>query len=220
VPVLDVADRPISDWNLVFKWLFDKIVALVAIILLSPVMIGDGHRHQARQQGPDHLQAEAARLQQRADRGLQVPLDVHRPVRRHAAKLVTKGDPRVTKVGRFIRKTSIDELPQFFNVLQGRAVARRPAPACAAGQGRQPALLRGGRRLFRPPPRQARRHRLGADQRLARRDRHDDKIMQRVNHDLYYIENWSIFLDLYILFMTPRVLDLLRRVRHQRALSL
>ena len=47
-----------------------------------------------------------------------------------AAKLVTKDDPRVTRVGRFIRKTSIDELPQFFNVLQRSAVARRSAPAC------------------------------------------------------------------------------------------
>ena len=49
----------------------------------------------------------------------------------NAAKLVTKDDPRVTKVGKFIRKTSIDELPQLFNVLTRRALDRRAAPACA-----------------------------------------------------------------------------------------
>ena len=64
VPVFDVVDRPITDWNLVFKWLFDKIVSVIALILFSPDHVGDGHRHQAREQGPGVLPAEAAGLQQ------------------------------------------------------------------------------------------------------------------------------------------------------------
>ena len=122
-----------------------------------------------------------------------------------AAKLVTKDDPRVTRVGRFIRKTSLDELPQLFNVvLKGNLSLVGPRPHAVQRQGRRPALRRGGRRLFRAPPREARHHRLGADQRLARRDRHRRRrSRRRVEHDLYYIENWSVLFDLYILAMTP-----------------
>jgi hypothetical protein len=128
-----------------------------------------------RRDGRLSLQAEALRLQQRADRGLQVPLDVRRPERRRGRKLVTKDDPRVTRVGRFIRKTSIDELPQLFNV-SSRATCRWSARArTRCRPRRRPALRRGRRRLFRPPPGQARHHRLGADQRLARRDRHGSR---------------------------------------------
>ncbi len=86
VPVFDMADRPISDWNLVFKWLFDKVVALAALILL---VAGDDrrrHRHQARQQGAGAVPAEAPRLQQRTDRDLQVPVHVCRSGRPDGSK--------------------------------------------------------------------------------------------------------------------------------------
>ena len=118
-----------------------------------------------------------------------------------AAKLVTRDDPRVTRVGRFIRKTSLDELPQLFNVVvQGQPVAGRPASA----------------RARRPRPRDRlydevvdgyfARHRVkpgvtGWAQINGWRGETDtdEKIQQRVEHDLYYIENWSVLFDLYIL---------------------
>ena len=79
VPVLDVFDRPITDWDVVMKWLFDKIVGGLALLLaLSPLMALVAIADQARQPGPGVLQAAAPRLQQRADRGLQVPLALRR----------------------------------------------------------------------------------------------------------------------------------------------
>ena len=101
-----------------------------------------------------------------------------------------------------LRKTSLDELPQLFNV-SGRAVAGGPAPARHAGQGRRPALRRRRRRLFA-------RHKVkpgitGWAQINGWRGETDthEKIQKRVEHDLYYIDNWSVLLDLYILAKTP-----------------
>src|SRR6185312_3022959 len=133
---------------------------------------GHGRRDQARQQGSGSVPPEAARLQQRGDRGLQVPFDVcgqGRPDRqaggdeersaRHPRRPVHPQD--------LDRRTAA--ILQFAVRL---AVADRAAPARHRRAVAQPPLQRGGRRLFRPAPGQARRHRLGADQRLARRDGH------------------------------------------------
>ena len=173
MPVFDMADRPISDWNLVFKWVFDKVVALTALILLSPVMLATAIAIKLESKGPVFFRQKRHGFNNELIEIYKFRSMCTDMLDASAAKLVTKDDPRVTKVGKFIRKTSIDELPQLFNVLKGELSIVGPAPACAAGQGRQQALLRGRRRLFRPPQGQAGHDRLGADQRLARRDRHD-----------------------------------------------
>ncbi len=116
---------------------------------------------------------------------------------------MTKGDPRVTRVGRFIRKTSLDELPQLFNVLAGSLSLVGPRPhalqAKAAEQLYQD-VVDGyfARHKVRPGL-------TGWAQINGWRGETDteEKIKKRVEHDLYYIENWSVFLDLYILVMTP-----------------
>ncbi len=116
---------------------------------------------------------------------------------------MTKDDPRVTRVGRFIRKTSIDELPQFFNVLKGELSIVGPRPHALQAKADNKLYYEAVEGYFA-------RHKVkpgitGWAQINGWRGETDtiDKIMQRVNHDLYYIENWSILLDLYIVLMTP-----------------
>ena len=121
-----------------------------------------------------------------------------------ASKLVTRDDPRVTRVGRFIRRTSIDELPQLFNVVfKGdlSLVGPRPHAAHAKAADRQYDEVVEG--YFA-------RHRVkpgitGWAQINGWRGETDtqEKIQNRVEHDLYYIENWSILFDLRILALTP-----------------
>ena len=120
-----------------------------------------------------------------------------------ASKLVTKDDPRVTRVGRFIRKTSIDELPQFFNVLTGQLSVVGPRPHALQAKADNKLYYEAVEGYFA-------RHKVkpgitGWAQIHGWRGETDtvDKIMQRVQHDLYYIEKWSILLDLYIVVMTP-----------------
>ena len=120
-----------------------------------------------------------------------------------AAKLVTKDDPRVTRVGKFIRKTSIDELPQLFNVLMGELSIVGPRPHALAAKADNKLYYDAVEGYFA-------RHRVkpgmtGWAQIHGWRGETDtvDKIMQRVNCDLYYIENWSLWLDLKIVLLTP-----------------
>ena len=202
VPVLDVFDRPIADWDVVMKWLFDKIDRRPACSLCAlPVDGADRARHQARQPRAGSVQAEALRLQQRPDRGLQIPLDVRgQPPTPRASKLVTKDDPRVTRVGRFIRKTSLDELPQLFNVvLKGNLSLVGPRPHAVNAKAEARLYDEAVDGYFA-------RHRVkpgitGWAQINGWRGETDthEKIQQRVEHDLYYIENWSVLFDLYIL---------------------
>ena len=121
-----------------------------------------------------------------------------------AAKLVTKGDPRVTRIGRFIRKTSLDELPQLINVvLKGNLSLVGPRPHAIHAKAASKLYNDVVDGYFA-------RHRVkpgitGWAQINGWRGETDtpEKIQRRVEHDLYYIENWSVLFDLYILAATP-----------------
>ena len=126
-----------------------------------------------------------------------------------ARRIVTRDDPRVTRVGRVIRRWSIDELPQLFNVLSGELSLVGPRPhaldAVSSRQESFEAIVDGyaARHKVRPGI-------TGWAQVNGWRGEIDDPeaLRRRVEHDLHYIENWSIWLDLRILAMTPlRLLD-------------
>ena len=203
VPVFDMADRPISDWNLIFKWLFDMVVAASALIVLSPVMIATAIAVKLDSKGPVFFKQKRHGFNNEL-----IEVYKFRSMRTDmadatAAKLVTRDDPRVTRVGKFIRKTSIDELPQLFNVLRGELSIVGPRPH--ALQAKADNLL-----YYEAVDGYFARHKVkpgitGWAQIHGWRGETDtvEKILQRVQHDLYYIEKWSILLDAYILFMTP-----------------
>jgi lipopolysaccharide/colanic/teichoic acid biosynthesis glycosyltransferase len=124
-----------------------------------------------------------------------------------AAKLVTRNDPRVTRVGRFIRKTSLDELPQLLNVVfAGDLSLVGPRPHALQAKAEDRLYHEAVDGYFA-------RHRVkpgitGWAQINGWRGEVDseEKIQKRVEFDLYYIENWSVLFDLVILLKTPMAL--------------
>jgi len=204
VPVLDLFDKPIADWDIVIKQTFDRVVGALALVALSPVLAATVLAIKLDSPGPVFFKQQRFGFNNELIeiykfRSMRV--DQLDPT---AAKLVTRDDPRVTRVGRFIRKTSIDELPQLINVVfKGdlSLVGPRPHAVHAKAADRQYDEVVDG--YFA-------RHRVkpgitGWAQVNGWRGETDtqEKIQQRVEHDLYYIENWSILLDLYILAITP-----------------
>ncbi|MBV1694256.1 MAG: sugar transferase [Hyphomicrobiales bacterium] len=123
-----------------------------------------------------------------------------------AKKLVTRNDPRVTRVGRFLRRTSLDELPQLFNVLNGSLSLVGPRPHAVEARAADRSYHEAVEGYFA-------RHKVkpgitGWAQINGWRGETDteDKIRRRVEHDMWYIRNWSFALDIYILLRTPLAL--------------
>lgn len=203
VAMIDLYDKPISNWGTVSKWLFDKIVGTVALILLAPVMALVAIAVKLDSRGPVLFRQKRYGFNNELIEVYKFRSMYVDRCDAAAAKLVTKDDPRVTRVGRIIRKTSLDELPQLFNVLLGdlSLVGPRPhAVQAKAGAELYDEVVEGyfARHKVKPGI-------TGWAQINGWRGETDtpEKIQKRVEHDLYYIENWSVFLDLYILAKTP-----------------
>ncbi len=201
--MFDMANRPISDWNLIYKWLFDRVVALSALLVLGPVMIVTAILIKLESRGPVLFRQNRHGFNNELINIYKFRSMYADQQDAAASKLVTKNDARVTRVGRFIRKTSIDELPQLFNVLKGELSIVGPRPHALQAKAANTLYHEAVDGYFA-------RHRVkpgmtGWAQIHGWRGETDtlDKIMQRVNHDLYYIENWSPMFDIYIVFMTP-----------------
>ena len=192
VPLIDIVDKPITDWDVVVKWLFDKSVAALALLALAPVMALVGAGDQARQQGPGAVPPEALRLQQRADRGVQVPLHVRRPGRRQCGQAGDQG-----RSARHRASAASSARPA--------STSCRSSSTCCAASCRSSARARTPCRP-RPPTSSIddvvdgyfARHKVkpgitGWAQINGWRGETDtpEKIQKRVEHDLYYIDNWS-----------------------------
>jgi Undecaprenyl-phosphate glucose phosphotransferase len=204
VPVLDVFDRPIADWDVVMKWLFDKLIGSLMLMAALPVMAVIAIAIKLESRGPVLFKQKRYGFNNDLIEVYKFRSMYADQADATASKLVTKNDPRVTRVGRFIRKTSLDELPQLFNVVfKGNLSLVGPRPHAINAKAEARLYDEAVDGYFA-------RHRVkpgitGWAQISGWRGETDthEKIQQRVEHDLYYIENWSVLLDLYILARTP-----------------
>ncbi|WP_027170470.1 undecaprenyl-phosphate glucose phosphotransferase [Mesorhizobium sp. WSM3224] len=203
VPMLDIFDKPINDWDSVAKRAFDIVFSLIGIIVFSPVMLATAIAIKLDSKGPVLFKQKRHGFNNEiieVYKFRSMFTDRSDPT---AKQTVTKNDPRVTRVGRFIRKTSIDELPQFFNSLLGSLSLVGPRPHAIAAQSHNLLYNEVVDGYFA-------RHKVkpgvtGWAQINGWRGEMDtnEKIRMRTEYDLYYIENWSMLFDLRILFLTP-----------------
>ncbi|WP_320201985.1 undecaprenyl-phosphate glucose phosphotransferase [Agrobacterium sp. rho-13.3] len=203
VPMLDVMDKPLRDWDSVAKRLFDVVFSIICIAILWPVMLGAAIAVKSTSKGPILFKQKRHGFNNETInvwKFRSMYTEMSDPT---AMKAVTKNDPRVTPVGRFLRKSSIDELPQLINVLMGDLSLVGPRPHAVHAQTGDLKYTEVVEHYFA-------RHKVkpgvtGWAQINGWRGEidHGDKIKYRTAHDLYYIENWSLLLDLKILVLTP-----------------
>jgi Undecaprenyl-phosphate glucose phosphotransferase len=204
VPVIDVLDKPITDWDVVTKWLFDRVIGGLLLVLASPFMLLAAIAIKLDSRGPVFFKQNRYGFNNELIEVYKFRSMYVDKCDATAANLVTKGDDRVTRVGAFLRKTSIDELPQLINVaIKGNLSLVGPRPHAIHAKAENRLYDEAVDGYFA-------RHRVkpgitGWAQVNGWRGETDtqEKIQRRVEHDLYYIENWSVLLDLYILARTP-----------------
>src|SRR6202047_4195873 len=207
VPTLDVFEAPITDWDLVMKSLFDHVVGALILLMALPVMALVALAIKLDSPGPVLFRQKRFGFNNERIDVFKFRSLYHDQADPTAAKVVTRDDPRVTRVGRFIRKTSLDELPQLFNVVfKSNLALVGPRPHAVQGKLQSRLFDEAVDGYFA-------RHRVkpgitGWAQINGWRGEVDseEKIQKRVEFDLYYIENWSVLFDLYILLKTPLAL--------------
>lgn len=197
LPVINIRHVPLSNtFNMMVKRVMDIVGALFCIVLFSPVMLLTALLIRLTSPGPLIFTQERVGLHNRPFKMYKFRSMEVQSKEEEKKGWTVKNDPRVTPVGKIIRKTSIDELPQFFNVLKGDMSLVGPRPE-------RPQFVEKFREEI---PRYMIKHQVrpgitGWAQINGYRG--NTSIRKRIEHDLYYIENWTVGLDVKILLMTP-----------------
>lgn len=196
LPVVNIRRVPLTEpVNALVKRAVDILGAAFALVLFSPIMLTTAALIKLTAPGPLIYSQERVGLHNRTFKMYKFRSMVVQAPTEERAKWTTPHDKRVTPVGRFIRKTSIDEMPQFLNVLRGdmSLVGPRPERPLFVGKFKEEI------------PRYMIKHQVrpgitGWAQ--VNGYRGDTSITKRIEHDLYYIENWTLGFDFKILFLT------------------
>ena len=196
LPVVNIRHVPLTNsFNMICKRAMDIVGAIVAIIIFSPVMLVTAVLVKTTSKGPLIYKQERVGLHNQTFQMYKFRSMEVQSAKSEKRAWTVRDDPRVTKVGKVIRKTSIDELPQLFNILKGDMSLVGPRPE-------RPQYVEKFREEI---PRYMVKHQVrpgltGWAQ--VNGYRGDTSIKKRIEYDLYYIENWTMGLDIKILFLT------------------
>jgi putative colanic acid biosynthesis UDP-glucose lipid carrier transferase len=202
VPVVGICETPFTGTNELVKRVSDIILSCIILILISPILLGLAIGVKLSSPGPVIFRQRRNGLD-----GEEIMVYKFRSMRTQdngtVVKQATKGDSRITPFGAFIRKTSLDELPQFINVLQGRMSIVGPRPHAVAHNEEYRRLIKAYmvRHKVRPGiTGWAQVHGLRGETETI------EKMQARVEFDLEYLRNWSLALDLQIIIRTIRLM--------------
>lgn len=194
VPMYDLSASPMAGTSQQLKWLEDKVLALLILLAVSPIMLAIAFGVKLSSPGPVFYRQERVGLNNRSFGMLKfrsMPVDVEKNGVRWGGSI----DKATTRFGQFIRRTSLDELPQFLNVLCGDMSIVGPRPE-------RPMFVE----QFKDEiPDYMKKHLVKAGitgWAQVHGWRGDTDLKTRIEFDLFYIENWSIWLDLKIIFLT------------------
>ena len=201
VPVVGICETPFTGTNQLVKRLSDIVLASIILVLISPILLLVAIGVKLSSPGPIIFKQRRNGLD-----GEEIIVYKFRSMRTldngHVVKQATKDDPRITRFGAFIRRTSLDELPQFINVLQGRMSIVGPRPHAVAHNEEYRKLIKAYMVRHKVKP-----GITGWAQVNGLRGETDtiDKMKARVEYDLEYLRNWSLALDLQIILRTVRL---------------
>jgi putative colanic acid biosynthesis UDP-glucose lipid carrier transferase len=201
IPLITLSETPlISGGRAFLKVVMDRIIAGLALIALCPVMVATAIAIKLDSRGPVFFRQPRHGWDGREFQVLKFRSMVVHQEHAGAVTQAQRHDPRITRVGRFIRRTSVDELPQLFNVLEGSMSLVGPRPHAIAHNQFYSDKVNAYLARHRIKPgmtglAQIRGHRGETDS--------VEKMQKRVECDLEYINRWSPWLDLKILFLTP-----------------
>lgn len=198
VPVVPLFDTPLNGINMVFKRIEDVVVSSIILLLISPVLCTIAVIVKVTSPGPVIFRQIRYGMDGK-------PIRVWKfrsmTVMENDTKVIqaTKNDVRVTKVGKFLRRTSLDELPQFFNVLFGQMSVVGPRPHAVSHNEQYRSLIQGYMLRHKVKP-----GITGLAQINGWRGETDtlEKMEKRIEYDLMYIRSWIVWLDLKIIFLT------------------
>jgi putative colanic acid biosynthesis UDP-glucose lipid carrier transferase len=202
VPVVGICETPFTGTNGLVKRLSDIVLASIILVLISPILLLLAAGVKLSSPGPVIFRQRRNGLD-----GEEIIVYKFRSMRvmdnGTVVKQATKGDPRITPFGAFIRKTSLDELPQFINVLQGRMSIVGPRPHAVAHNEEYRRLIKAYMVRHKVKP-----GITGWAQVNGYRGETDtiEKMQGRVEYDLEYLRNWSLGLDLQIIVRTIRLM--------------
>ncbi|WP_106279169.1 undecaprenyl-phosphate glucose phosphotransferase [Paraburkholderia sp. BL25I1N1] len=199
MPTINLMASPLSNAAMLKKALFDRLFSAFVLTVLAPVLLVIAIMVKLSSPGPVIF----TQLRKGAD-GRVFRIYKFRTMRLHdeqagALRQATRGDARITRVGLFLRRMSLDELPQFFNVLRGDMSVVGPRPHAIEHDNHYKPLVDGYIHRYRIKPgitgwAQINGFRGETD--------HIDKMIGRVQHDLFYLRNWSFWLDMRIVAAT------------------